>query len=54
MSYIYIYDISNLRVKEIGLEGVDWIDQVQDRIKSHAVVNAVMNLWVPKKCGGSS
>ena len=38
--------------KEIGLEGVDWIDQVQDRNRSHAAVNAVMNLWVPKKNAG--
>jgi hypothetical protein len=34
--------------KEIGLEGVDWTDQVQDRNRQHAVVNAVMNLCVPK------
>jgi hypothetical protein len=27
--------------------GMDWIDLAQDRNRWRAVVNAVMNLWVP-------
>ena len=27
--------------------GMDWIDLAQDRDRWQAVVNAVMNLWVP-------
>jgi hypothetical protein len=32
---------------EIGWGGVDWIALAQDRDKWRALVNAVMNLWVP-------
>jgi hypothetical protein len=32
---------------EIGWGGVDWISLPQDRDKWKALVNAVMNLWVP-------
>ena len=32
------------KVKEIGWEGVDWIDLTQDRNKCSAVGNALMNL----------
>jgi hypothetical protein len=34
-------------VVEVGWEGMDWIDMAQDRDRWRAVVNAVMNLWVP-------
>jgi hypothetical protein len=34
-------------VQEIILEGVEWIQVVQDRDKLWAVVNTVMNLCVP-------
>jgi hypothetical protein len=30
---------------------VDWIDVVQDRDRRWTVVNAVMKLWFPIKCG---
>ena len=30
-----------------GVGGVDWIDLVEDRDRWQAIVNAVMNLWVP-------
>ena len=29
------------------MEGIDLIDLAQDRDRSWALVNAVMNLWVP-------
>jgi hypothetical protein len=32
---------------EVGWEGMDWIEMAQDRDRWWAVVNAVMNLWVP-------
>jgi hypothetical protein len=36
---------------EIGWGGVDWIDQAEDRDKWRALVNAVVNLRVPKNAG---
>jgi hypothetical protein len=32
---------------EIGFGDVDWIYWVQDRDRWQALVNTVMNLWVP-------
>jgi hypothetical protein len=32
---------------EIGWGGVDWIGLTHDRGKCRALVNTVMNLWVP-------
>jgi hypothetical protein len=34
-------------VKNIGWGDIDWIDLAQDRDQWRAVVNTVMNLWVP-------
>jgi hypothetical protein len=34
-------------LREIGLDGMDWIDLAQDRDQWTALVNAVMNLRVP-------
>jgi hypothetical protein len=36
-------------LRKIGLEGVDWIQLVQDRNRWRALVNTVMNLQVPQK-----
>jgi hypothetical protein len=32
---------------EIGVSVVDWIGLAQDRYRRRALVNLVMNLWVP-------
>jgi hypothetical protein len=36
-------------LREVGLEGVDWINLAQDRDQWWGVVKTVMNLWVPQK-----
>jgi hypothetical protein len=40
-------DNIKMDLKEIVLEGVDWINLVQDRDWWLALVNKVMNLWIP-------
>jgi hypothetical protein len=32
---------------EVGWGGMDWIDLVQDRDRWRALVNTVMNIWIP-------
>jgi hypothetical protein len=34
-------------LREIGWDGVDWMDMVQDRDQWRTLVNTVLNLWVP-------
>jgi hypothetical protein len=34
-------------LREIGWDGVDWIDMAQDRDQLRTLVNTVMNLQVP-------
>jgi hypothetical protein len=41
--------VDNIKIdlREIGWDGVDWMDLVQDRDQWRALVNTVMNLQVP-------
>jgi hypothetical protein len=40
-------DNIKIDLREIGWDGVDWIDLAQDRDQWRAFVNTVMNLRVP-------
>jgi hypothetical protein len=40
-------DSIKMDLKEIGWDGVDWIDMAQDRDKWRALVNTVLNLRIP-------
>jgi hypothetical protein len=40
-------DNIKMDLREIGWDGIDWMDLAQDRDKWRALVNAVMNLRVP-------
>jgi hypothetical protein len=41
--------VNNIKMylRETGWDGMDWIDLAQDRDQSRALVNTMMNLWVP-------
>jgi hypothetical protein len=41
--------VDNIKIdlREIGCDGMDWIDLGQDRVQWRALVNTVMNLRVP-------
>jgi hypothetical protein len=41
------YETNILDLREIGWDGVDWIDMAQDRDQWRALVNTVLNLRVP-------
>jgi hypothetical protein len=40
-------DNIKMDLREIGCSGMDWIDLAQGRDQLRALVNTVMNLWVP-------
>jgi hypothetical protein len=40
-------DNIKMDLREIGWDGLDWIDLAQDRDQCWAVVNMLINLWVP-------
>jgi hypothetical protein len=40
-------DNNKMDLREIGWDGVDWVDLAQDRDHWRALVNTVMNLRVP-------
>jgi hypothetical protein len=40
-------DNNKIGLREIGWDGVDWINLAQDREQWRALVNTVMNLRVP-------
>jgi hypothetical protein len=42
-------DNIKMDLRDIGIDGVNWIRPVQDRVQWRAFVNTVMNLWVPKR-----
>jgi len=42
-------DKIKLDLRQIGIDGANWIQLAQDRIQLRAFVNTVMNLRVPRK-----
>jgi hypothetical protein len=44
-------DNIKMDLSEIGWDGMDWIDLAQYRDQWRALVNMVMNLWVPQSAG---
>jgi hypothetical protein len=46
-------DNIKMDLREIGWDGVDWIDLAQDRDQWRALVNTVMNLRVPQNVENS-
>jgi hypothetical protein len=36
-----------MEVREVGCGNMDWIDLDQDKDKWRALINTIINLWVP-------
>jgi hypothetical protein len=47
LSFTPIFIVMYMDLSEIGWSGMDWIDLTRDRDQWRALVNTVMNLWVP-------
>jgi hypothetical protein len=43
-------DNIKMYVREIGWDGMDWMELAQDRDQWRALVNTVMNLRIPSNC----
>ena len=43
----WMRDNIKIYLRKVGWEGMDWVELTEDRYRWRAVVNAVMNLWVP-------
>jgi len=41
------WEDNKMGIQEAGCGGMVWIDLAQDRDKGQALVNVVMNFWVP-------
>jgi hypothetical protein len=48
---LILYDNIRMDLREVGLEGVDWIHLSQDSVWWRALANAVINLGLHKKQG---
>jgi hypothetical protein len=44
-------DNIKMELRELGWDGMDWIDVAQDRDQWRALVNMVMDLWFPLNTG---
>jgi hypothetical protein len=44
-------DNIKMDLREIGRDGMDWIELAQDRDQWRTLVNTVLNFWVPYNCG---
>jgi hypothetical protein len=42
-------DNVNINLKEIGWKGVDWINLAQGGFYWQALVNTLMNIWIPQR-----
>jgi hypothetical protein len=40
-------DNIKMDLREIGCDGMDWIDLAEDRDQRRALLNMIINLWVP-------